>query len=109
MVEGCKLIITGVALRSVAGAPTVGQYGVNAGLYRFSAADAGAALSLSYGYVPQDLAQAATELAADRFRAADRIGLRSKSMGGQETIAYDLAGMSDAVLALIAPYKRTAF
>ncbi len=67
------------------------------------------ALSLSYGFVPQDLAQAATELAADRFRAADRIGLRSKSLGGQETIAYDLTGLSAAVEALIAPYRRTAF
>ena len=100
---------SGLALQAVAGAPTVGQYTVSAGLYRFSAADAGAALSLAYGYVPQDLMQAATELAADRFRAADRIGLRSKSMGGQETIAYDVSGFSDAVQMLIAPYKRTAF
>ncbi len=99
---------SGVGLQAVNGAPGVGQYSVTAGVYRFSAADAGAALALSYGYVPQDLAQAATELAAERFRSADRIGLRSKSLGGQETISYDLSGMSDAVLALIAPYKRTA-
>ena len=46
-------------------------------------------VSLSYGYVPQDIAQAALELAAERFRAAERIGLRSKSVGGQETIGYD--------------------
>ena len=52
-------------------------------------ADAGAAVSLSYGYVPQDLAQAALELAAERFRAAEHIGVRSKSLGGQETIAFD--------------------
>jgi hypothetical protein len=100
---------SGLALQAVGGAPAVGQYSVSAGVYRFSAADAGAALALSYGYVPQDLAQAATELAAERFRSADRIGLRSKSLGGQETISYDLSGFSDAVLALIAPYKRTAF
>ena len=31
-----------------------GQYTVAAGVYHFSAADAGAALSLSYGFVPQD-------------------------------------------------------
>jgi len=100
---------SGLALQAVTGAPAVGQYSVAAGVYRFSAADAGAALALSYGYVPQDLAQAAAELAAERFRSADRIGLRSKSLGGQETISYDLSGLSDAVLALIAPYKRTAF
>jgi hypothetical protein len=100
---------SGLALQAVGGAPAVGQYTVAAGVYRFSAADAGAALALSYGFVPQDLAQAATELAAERFRSADRIGLRSKSLGSQETISYDLSGLSDAVLALISPYKRTAF
>ena len=100
---------SGLALHAVSGAPAVGQYSVAAGVYRFNAADAGGSLALSYGFVPQDLAQAATELAAERFRSADRIGLRSKSLGGQETISYDLSGFSDSVLALIGPYKRTAF
>ena len=99
---------TGLPLQAVSGTPGAGQYAVAAGVYRFSAADAGASLSLSYGYVPQDLAQAAAELAAERFRAADRIGLRSKSLGGQETISYDLSGLSEGVATLIAPYKRTA-
>ena len=98
---------SGVALQAVTTAPAAGQYSVSAGVYRFSQADAGAALSLSYGFVPQDLAQAATELAAERFRAAEHIGLRSKTLGGQETIAYDVSGMSAAVQLLIAPYKRT--
>ena len=39
--------------------------------------------------MPQDIAQATLELAAARFRAAEHIGLASKSIGGQETIAYD--------------------
>ena len=82
---------------------------VSAGVYTFSAADAGQAVSLSYGYVPQDIAQAALELAADRFRAADHIGLRSKSIGGQETIAYDTSAMSAPVQAMLQPYKRVAF
>jgi hypothetical protein len=100
---------SGLALQAVKSAPAAGQYSVCAGVYQFSASDAGSALSLSYGFVPQDLAQAATELAAERFRASERIGLRSKSLGGQETIAYDLSGFSASVQALIAPYKRTAF
>ena len=100
---------SGLSLKAVKTAPTAGQYVVSSGVYQFSAADAGAGLALSYGYVPQDLAQAATELAAERFRAADRIGLKSKSLGGQETIAYDLSGMSDAVRMLIAPYRRVLF
>ena len=100
---------SGLALQLVNGAPAAGQYSVSAGVYQFSASDAGAALSLSYGFIPQDLVQAATELAAERFRASDRIGLRSKSLGGQETVSYDVSGISAAVKALIAPYKRTAF
>jgi hypothetical protein len=100
---------TGAPLAAVTGAPAQGQYSAAGGVYRFAAADSGTAVSLSYGYVPQDLAQAATELAAERFRAAERIGLRSKSLGGQETIAYDLSGFSASVEALISPYKRTAF
>jgi hypothetical protein len=100
---------SGLPFQLVSAAPAAGQYAVSLGVYQFNAADAGAALSLSYGFVPQDLAQAATELAAERFRAAERIGVRSKSLGGQETIAYDLSGLSAAVEALIAPYRRTAF
>ena len=63
-------------------------------------------MSISYGYVPQDIAQAALELAAERFRAAERIGLKSKSIGGQETIAYDMNAMSAPIQAMLQPYKR---
>jgi hypothetical protein len=106
---GVAYSASGQALQAVVGAPAASQYAVSGGVYQFNPADAGAALSLSYGFVPQDLAQAAIELAAERFRAADRIGLRSKTLGGQETIAYDLSGVSASVEALIAPYRRTAF
>jgi hypothetical protein len=99
---------TGVALRAVASAPSTGQYSVAAGAYTFSAGDAGAAVAISYGYIPQDVAQAALELAAERFRAAERIGLRSKSIGGQETIAYDVSAISAPVLSLLQPYRRVA-
>ena len=78
------------------------------GVYGFSAADAGAAVTIGYGYVPQDVAQAAIELAAERFRAAERIGLRSKSVGGQETISYDTSAISAPILAMLQPYKRVA-
>ena len=100
---------TGAALAPVAAAPGAGQYTVSAGVYGFSAADAGQALALSYGYAPQDVAQAALELSAERFRAAEHIGLRSKSVGGQETIAYDSSAIPAAVLAMLQPYKRVTF
>jgi hypothetical protein len=100
---------TGSPLTAVSASPGAGQYAVSAGIYSFSGADAGQSVSLSYGYVPQDIAQAALELAAERFRASDHIGLKSKSIGGQETIAYDTSGLSAAVLAMLQPYKRVTF
>ena len=66
-----------MALAAVTGTPALGQYSVSNGVYAFSAADAGQPVLISYGYVPQDLAQAALELAAGRFRAAERIGIRA--------------------------------
>jgi hypothetical protein len=105
---GVVYVATGVALSAVLSAPSVGQYCVAGGAYSFSAGDAGVGVAISYGYVPQDIAQAALELAADRFRAAERIGLRSKSLGGQETISFDTSAISAPVLALIQPYRRVA-
>ena len=105
---GVVYTATGAPLSPVASAPGGGQYSVSGGTYSFSAADAGQAVMLSYGYVPQDVAQAALELAADRFRAADRIGLRSKSVGGQETIAYDNSAVPAPILMMLQPYKRVA-
>ena len=105
---GVVYAATGAPLSPVAIAPGAGQYSVSGGVYAFSAADAGQSVSLSYGYVPQDIAQAALELAAERFRAAERIGLRSKSLGGQETIAYDTSALSAPILALLQPYRRVA-
>ncbi len=98
----------GLALAAVTGTPAQAQYSVSNGVYAFSAADAGQPVLISYGYVPQDLAQAALELAAGRFRAAERIGIRSKSLGGQETIAYDMSPVSAPIQAMLQPYKRVA-
>lgn len=105
---GVTYAATGAALAPVASAPAAGQYAVAGGVYSFAAADAGASVTIGYGYVPQDLAQAATELAAVRFRAAERIGLSSKSVGGQETISYDMSAIPAPILALIQPYRRVA-
>ena len=97
---------TGAPLTLVPASPVAGQYAVSAGTYTFSSTDAGQSVSISYGYVPQDIAQATLELAAERFRAAERIGLKSKSIGGQETIAYDMSAMSAPIQAMLQPYKR---
>lgn len=103
---GVVYAATGAPLTPVSASPGAEQYAVGAGTYAFSAADTGQPVSISYGYVPQDIAQAALELAAERFRAAERIGLKSKSIGGQETIAYDTSAMSAPIQAMLQPYKR---
>ena len=99
---------TGAALSPVAIGPAVGQYAVSNGVYAFAAADAGQGMLISYGYVPQDVAQAAMELAAYRFRSAERIGLNSKSIGGQETISYDASAIPAPIVAMLQPYRRVA-
>jgi hypothetical protein len=97
---------TGAALALAAGAPSAGQYNVIAGLYTFAAADAGRAVALSYGFVPQDIAQVCTELVAERYLYRLRIGEVSKSIGGQETASFSQKDMPDALAAMLAPYRR---
>jgi hypothetical protein len=103
---GVTYAATGTPLTPVSTSPGAGQYVVSAGAYTFSTGDAGQPVSISYGYVPQDISQATLELAAERFRAAERIGLKSKSIGGQETIAYDMSAISAPLQAMLQPYKR---
>jgi hypothetical protein len=105
---GVVYAATGIPLKAVPAAPTTGQYSVSSAGYAFSAGDAGSAILISYGYIPQDISQAALELAAERFRAAEHIGLRTKSIGGQETISYDASAISAPVMALLQPYRRVA-
>lgn len=74
----------GTALVSVTGAPAAGQYSVDTdGLYTFNAADAGAAVLISYGYVPPDIEQAAIDMIGDWFVYRSRIGKLSEAIEGQ--------------------------
>jgi hypothetical protein len=61
-----------------------------------------------YAATPPDVGQAAVELVGEAFRRRDRIGLASKSLGGQEVIAFSLKDMNDTVRALLAPYQVLA-
>ena len=90
----------------VAGAP--GPYTATGGTYTFTSASAGAAVQLSYGYVPADLARACLEWVADRYAARSRIGVASKSLGGQETASFVVKAMPDVVSRLLQPYRRVA-
>ena len=61
-----------------------------------------------YASAPADIAQAAVELVGEAFRRRDRIGLSSKTLGGQEVVAFSLKDMNDTVTALLAPYQVLA-
>jgi hypothetical protein len=93
--EGVTL--DGVALTAVAGTPAAGQYqppDPNATptprlVYTFNAAQAGAQVLLSYGYVPADLEQVALEVISERSSYRRRAGVRQQVLASQETIVYD--------------------
>jgi hypothetical protein len=97
--------IAGVAATPVNGTPTTGQYNVAAGVYTFAAADAGKAVVLNYSYIPADIEQACIEMVGEKYSYKSRIGQKSKSLGGQETTTYNLAGITDSVRAILQPYR----
>ena len=90
----------------VAGAAS--PYTVAGGAYSFAPSDAGTAVTLSYGYVPADLARAACEWVADRYATRTRIGQSAKTLGGQETASFIVKAMPDIVDRLLQPYRRVA-
>lgn len=89
----------------VASNPGPGEYSVSGGVYTFNAADAGVPVLISYSYVPADVVQAATEIVGERYRYLDRIGQTSKSLGGQETVAFSKESLTEFIRELLNPYK----
>ena len=96
----------GTSLTLVTGAPSLGQYAVAAGSYTFAAADAGASVLISYGYIPQSLALACAQWVAELVSYSSRIGMRTKSLGGQETMSYDTSAIPARVAMMLQPYRR---
>lgn len=86
--------------------PGAGEYANEEGTYTFSSADAGASLRITYGYVPAELASCCIEWAAERYAYRSRVGQRSKSLGGHETIAYVVTDIPAYVARCLQPYRR---
>lgn len=97
---------SGAPLTAVAGTPAAGQYSVADGTYTFAAADAGAVIALTYGYVPADICFAAMDWVAELYVYRGRIGQQSKSLGGQETISFIVKDVPPMVAAALQPYRR---
>jgi hypothetical protein len=98
--QGASTLMT-----KVASAPAVGQYSVDTwGAYSFNAADAGSTVTIKYGYTPSDLSMAVTKLIGEWYSKKDRIGLLSKSLGGQETVSFLVENMSQDVFTQLQQY-----
>jgi hypothetical protein len=100
----------GLAMAKVESAPAIGEYalGNTPGQYVFNAGDNGAAVAISYGFVPADISDACIELVSERFKYAQRIGEKTHSLGGNETVSFDNTRFTPLVEAMLQPYRNVA-
>lgn len=103
----------GTALVPVKASPTVGQYVAPAPqgaspvlVYTFNAADANAAILLSYSYIPGTLEDACINWVAERLAYRNRIGIRSQGLAQQEQFGYDLSAIPKYIQMQIQPYAK---
>lgn len=99
----------GLPMVKVAANPAVGEYAVSAeGVYTFNSAAENDVVTITYSYVPADLEEAAYQLVGEGIRYQSRIGVKSKTLGGQETIVYDNSWMTQSIDLLLQNYRRVA-
>jgi hypothetical protein len=98
----------GTALAAVREAPSAGQYNVSGGVYTFAAADAGAGMLISYGFIPAAINNACIEWVAERYRYRTRVGQSAQTVAGQQTASYSLKDMPDFIRASLDPYRSVA-
>lgn len=111
--RGVVYTSSGAALIAVTGStPSAGHYVPPAPdaaspttAYTFNAADITAGLLINYGFIPADVEQACIELISERSSYRTRVGLKSQSLAGQETIAYELSALPPYIMASLMPYK----
>lgn len=98
---------SGLALTQALSAPLAGQYSLSqAGVYTFNTADSGASVGITYGYIPADISQACIELTAIRYRERKRIGEKSVSIGGGQTVSFDTKALPDSVKMYLDSYRQ---
>lgn len=95
----------GVVFTKVTGSPSAGQYSVTNGVYTFNAANASTAMLISYSYTPAAITEACIEWVGERYSYKQRIGQTSRTLGGQETAAFNLK-TPEQVKLLLEPFKR---
>jgi hypothetical protein len=100
---------TGVALTKVITVPAAGQYAIEpkvAGGYIFG--DAGTPVLISYGFCPSDIHEAALEWLAERWAYKSRVGVQSKTLGGQETVSFAISKTPVFIMDILAQYCRVS-
>lgn len=101
------VVIDGAPATLVTSTPTTGQYKVDDwGTYTFALADVGKDVTLNYSYTPHAVSLAATEIVGEWFKRKDRIGLMSKSLGGQETVTFSQADMTKSSRSMLQAFAN---
>lgn len=99
--------IEGVEATKVASNPSVGEYSVDEwGTYTFNVGDDTKTAVITYGYVPWDISFAATEIIGEWYKRRDRIGVLSKTLGGQETVTFSNMDMNPSARASLQNYMN---
>lgn len=99
--------IDGVVAVKVDENPTAGEYAVDEwGTYTFAGDATDAEAVITYDYVPFDVSFAVTELIGEWYKRKDRIGILSKTLGGQETVTFSQKDMSDSIRCVLQPYAN---
>ncbi len=106
--DGGVAYANGTALVAVAGSPSAGEYNVSGGVYTFAAANAGADVLISYGFIPAAINNACIEWVAERYRYRTRIGQNAQTVQGQQTASYSLKDIPDFIRASLDPYRSVA-
>jgi hypothetical protein len=107
--DGGVTYADGTPLVAVTSAPAIGQYQLApdaSGSYIFNPGDDGANVLITYGFVPADLADACIELVGERFKYLQRIGERTHSLGGNETVAFDTTRLTPLIISMLQPYRN---
>jgi hypothetical protein len=73
--------------------------------YNFATADAGAAITVTYGYTPEDVVQALVEIAGERFKARSRIGEVSQNLGHGQVVSFSRLDMNESIRTLLNPWR----
>ena len=106
-----SLVIGGTAIAASSGYLTAGYLftpgEIRLNGYRFCRGFGNIVVSYTAGYavIPPDIAQAATELVALRYRERDRIGHASKTING-ESVAFTIVDMPPSVRTALGQYRR---